>query len=664
MRTILQTAVIAVVALAGLFVAAKPVIADPSYGSDAAFPVPGVAANTVLGPIPGAPVFGPGPPPPIAVLPSLLTPPNAPGFGEVDDISYGEENPTYFPLTVEFSTGPGFGGAPTTGIFGGPIPPPPSFDIRTEAGILPPPPAGDGAVYSDIYAMWPGSVPFLPPCGVPYGNIQLLDGDGAGGPPFGPPRLGLNMPEPGSNIDAYERQDESAVTAVPGPPLIDAPIFFTIDAATAGAWGAPIPAPTGGPPILALPAPGDILAWNPVVGGPVIWATAASLGLPPGSDIDALAVTYLSGFPLPSFAPGPSGRDFGPAGDIIVYSLAPGSPPLAPTSGGAGLFPSPCFGAGTATAGDLFVSAAPFGPVIPWLGAEQLGLGAIRSGGLADDNVDAIDICNVTLPALDTDADTVVDQCDFDDDGDGIGDAIDTDADGDGFLNPQQTLHRGPSNTDPLFDNCPTVANPTQTNTDGNFIGNSPPYMMVVDDRTLIDSDPLGDACDTDDDNDGLLDVDEPTGAACAGFVTVALVRDTDADRYLDGAECLIGTDPASSASRPTAASCAAFLGVLTTTDTDGDKLRDYIEFCHYSSDTGLVDGDGDSALDGSRDGCEAASFNGDRIVNVADMGMLASAISNPLFRIPNIDVNKDGAWNPADSGLVASFISPSGQCP
>ena len=44
-------------------------------------------------------------------------------------------------------------------------------------------------------------------------------------------------------------------------------------------------------------------------------------------------------------------------------------------------------------------------------------------------------------------------------------------------------------------------------------------------------------------------------------------------------------------------------------------------------------------------------------------MGMLAAAISNPPLRHVNLDVNKDGVWNPADQGLVASFIG-GGQCP
>ena len=116
----------------------------------------------------------------------------------------------------------------------------------------------------------------------------------------------------------------------------------------------------------------------------MIWATAAAVGLGPGNDIDALAVTYASGFPLPSFAPGPSGYNFTPAGmDFIVFSLTPGSPMLSPTSNGLGALGSVCFGAGTATAGDLFLKAAPFGAILPWLDAEQMGLNTIRSGGLS-----------------------------------------------------------------------------------------------------------------------------------------------------------------------------------------------------------------------------------------------------------------------------------------
>ena len=87
----------------------------------------------------------------------------------------------------------------------------------------------------------------------------------------------------------------------------------------------------------------------------------------------------------------------------------------------------------------------------------------------------------------------------------------DIDSDGDGVLDSK--------------DNCISIPNPQQANTD---------------------LDGMGNACDPDDDNDGLSDEEE------AGiYGTDPLVRDTDGDGYTDGEEVFSGTNPLDSASQP-----------------------------------------------------------------------------------------------------------------
>jgi len=219
-----------------------------------------------------------------------------------------------------------------------------------------------------------------------------------------------------------------------------------------------------------------------------------------------------------------------------------------------------------------------------------------------------------------------------------------------------------------VLDNCPDDANPGQENTDRNFIDQTPPSSQ--DDRTWPNSDAAGDACDTDDDNDGILDVDEAAGCNGSGPLQ-STNRDTDGDRFLDGAECAIGTNPADPGSKPTIAQCAAFLGVASTLDTDGDRLRDHIEFCNYNTDPNDTDTDGDQ--DGypttglAKDGCEAASLNNDRVVNAGDQLLMVLEIIRepaPSLRLVSFDVNKDGAVNAGDQLILAQFISASGQCP
>jgi hypothetical protein len=193
-------------------------------------------------------------------------------------------------------------------------------------------------------------------------------------------------------------------------------------------------------------------------------------------------------------------------------------------------------------------------------------------------------------------------------------------------------------------DNCVGTSNPSQSNYDRNFIELGP--TKAFDDLTRPNSDGLGDACDEDDDNDGLTDVDELSGAACGGIITDPLKEDTDGDRVLDGAECALGTDPTNPASFPSAAACGA------TTDADGDGVAAFREYCYYNTDPNNANTDGDACDDGK----EIASINADLAVNVIDLSQIAGAFgpaSGPLYLV-QFDVNKDGAINVLDLSFVA----------
>src|SRR5690606_25281811 len=97
----------------------------------------------------------------------------------------------------------------------------------------------------------------------------------------------------------------------------------------------------------------------------------------------------------------------------------------------------------------------------------------------------------------DADGDGQNDEIDLDDDNDGIADTSDSfplnvaassDSDNDNFPGSWNTSCNAicQANSGLILDNCPTTSNPTQINFDG---------------------DSQGDACDSDDDNDGVADM-------------------------------------------------------------------------------------------------------------------------------------------------------------
>jgi hypothetical protein len=201
-----------------------------------------------------------------------------------------------------------------------------------------------------------------------------------------------------------------------------------------------------------------------------------------------------------------------------------------------------------------------------------------------------------------------------------------------------------------VTDNCAAVGNGPQTNTDRNFVSNAPVY--ATDDLTWIASDLAGDACDPDDDNDSRADASEPAGCNGSGALD-PLVRDTDGDRFLDGPECILGTNPADPGSKPAITSCGP------AGDADGDGISDRTEVCMYNSNPASINSDGDVC----RDGKEVASVNTDTAVNAGDQLLLAQEIirTPPPAKLVNFDMNKDGGVNSGDQLIQSAQIGP---CP
>lgn len=202
-----------------------------------------------------------------------------------------------------------------------------------------------------------------------------------------------------------------------------------------------------------------------------------------------------------------------------------------------------------------------------------------------------------------------------------------------------------------LDDNCVTASNGTQANTDRNDIWLQP--ARAFDDITRANSDSLGDACDEDDDNDGLTDADEASGAACGGVVTDAIMGDTDGDRMLDGAECVLGTDPLT----PNAAAATCHAGP----DADGDAIIAGREFCYYGTSDSNINSDGDNCSDRR----EIMSINADLAVNAIDLSQVAQAFGPYAIGAPayfyDFDVTKDGSISAIDLMQVAQAF---GACP
>jgi hypothetical protein len=229
------------------------------------------------------------------------------------------------------------------------------------------------------------------------------------------------------------------------------------------------------------------------------------------------------------------------------------------------------------------------------------------------------------------------------------------------------------------IDNCVSVPNPGQENFDSDGMGNGP--NLPGDDETMPNSDAQGDLCDTDDDNDSLLDTDEAVLANCGSFNGGVANHanpargdkttedgsgpswDTDNDQVLDGVECLMSTNPrAGSLSDRTTCRNYIWDAFGSNKDQDGDKLFDHWEFCKWG--TNLITGNTDN--EGLGDCAEVADIDGNGSVGDSDRLVVARVALNVSGWVgdANFDIKASGVIDDPDRLFVArAVLLPSFGC-
>ncbi|XP_071118349.1 cartilage oligomeric matrix protein-like [Haliotis cracherodii] len=278
-------------------------------------------------------------------------------------------------------------------------------------------------------------------------------------------------------------------------------------------------------------------------------------------------------------------------------------------------------------------------------------------------------------------------------DGDGIGNSCDEDMDNDGIINNP--------------DNCPLVANPDQSDSErdpdkrGDACDNCP--TIPNPDQTDTDTDGMGDNCDPDIDNDGILNEDDNcvrvknvdqadidsdgVGDACDNCPNIKNKNQFDSDNDLVGDVCDTNNDDDRDGIQNNKDNCVAEpnadqvdadkdgQGDACDSDDDNDKIPDPVDNCPLVPNPDQLDSDrdgkgdvcqDDNDGDGQPDQLDVCPDNGD--IYATDFRAYQTVILDPEGDSqidPNWIILNQGAeivqTMNSDPGVAVSFNAFSG---